>query len=207
MRPGFLLASGLAVGVGFGCADAPPAASVVDVQNPVDDVPPDPADPVVAAGDPPPLVVAGDPEPVFRDDGCAVPFPDNACRRLPVTSVRATAGQSDATFAFDGSACTVWNAGQLAPQTLIADLGEPGFVDGLVIVPDASGVVTVVIESSLDGKAFDPAHRVEADLRGGTPQQMQFPQTLRAQFLRIATERAPGAVAWRDVVVFHCAGQ
>jgi hypothetical protein len=139
-------------------------------------------------------------------DRCHIPFDERRCRRLIPREARGSGRSPDAGLAFDGDACTVWNAGGFAPQELVVDLGEPAVIDRFVLVPEMTpdGAVRHVIETSLDGRHFEPAHRVEGPLRSGQLQEMVLPTPLRTRFLRIATRDSPSWVAWRDVVLLHC---
>lgn len=162
-------------------------------------------------GSDPPLMIAGDePDPavVARPDDCRVPIPEPRCRRIPVARAVASANQADALQALDGSACTIWNAGGFAPQSVELDLGEPAFVDGFELVPEMTpnGAVTHVIEVSLDGQRWEPAHRVEGAMQSGVAFEMLLPKTMRARFLKVSTLASPSWVAWRDIVVLHCSG-
>jgi len=182
-------------------APAEPAALDRESENPVS----------TAGPSEQPLMVAGsevDLPPATREVDCRVPLPEPRCRRMTLTHVRASSNQAEAQLAVDGSVCTVWDAGRAAPQFLELDLGEPGFVDGFELVPEmiTNGAVTHVIEVSLDGKRWEPAHRIEGAMQSGVAFEMLLPKTMRARFLKVSTLASPSSIAWRDIVVLHCSG-
>jgi len=190
------------------------APTVVVLEAPREQVEPGPrgAEGVSSVAQPEqPMLVAGDdpaPRPVARTDDCQVPLPEPRCRRVPVAHVRASSNQADASRGLDGSACTVWSASGRAPQFLEVDLGEPAFVDGFELVPEMTpnGVATHVIEVSLDGERWEPAHRIEGAMQSGVAFEMLLPKTMRARFLKVSTLASPSRIAWRDIVVLHCSG-
>ncbi len=124
---------------------------------------------------------------------------------FPIT-VTATAAADGAAQAFDGSACSIWNAGRFAPASVTVDLGATVDIDAFVLVPEMTpnGSVTHRIEVSDDGVAFAPSQRIEAPMQSGEPVDLRLPERVHARFVRFATDASPSWVAWREIAVVHC---
>jgi hypothetical protein len=165
----------------------------------------------VAAGT---LVVATGSPPADRAPAaalCELPVParmPSSCRFVPALTVTATAslGETPPKAAFDGSTCTVWNAGSSAPQSITVDLGAPTNIDAIVLVPEMTpnGQVRQRIELSDDGRTFQSAHRIEAPMASGTPVELVMPKRERARFMRVVSDASPSWVAWREIGVVRC---
>ena len=192
--------------VGLACAPVP---------TPVEPAPPDPSsglviEPLAPAN---PLVIAtgaatADAPP---DAVCELAVParmPSACRFVPALTVNATAslGETPPKAAFDGSTCTVWNAGNFAPQSITVDLGTPTNIDAIVLVPEMSpnGQVRQRIELSDDGVTFASAHRIEAPMASGAPVELVMPKRERARFMRVVSDVSPSWIAWREIGIVRC---
>jgi hypothetical protein len=123
--------------------------------------------------------------------------------------VRALVTRGDAALALDRSACTIWNSGAGAPQSITLDLGEPRPIGHVVLVAamTPAGQVAHVVEVSDDGVTFDPRARYDGEMFDGGVFGLTLVPAARARFVRVRTERSPSWVAWRDVVPTTCQGE
>ncbi len=133
------------------------------------------------------------------------------CRVIPSWRAAATGASGAAPSAFDGSTCTLWNAGGFAPQSIMVDLGATRRIDAIVLVPEMSpdGAVVHRVELSDrdDPKSFQSAHRIVAPMRTSAPVELPFPRPERARFVQIASEASPSWIAWREIVLLDCGGE
>lgn len=136
-------------------------------------------------------------------------MPSN-CRFVPGLTVTATSSLAETPpkAAFDGSTCTVWNAGNFAPQSITVDLGTQTNIDAIVLVPEMSpnGQVRQRIELSDDGVTFASAHRIEAPMASGAAVELVMPKRERARFMRVVSDSSPSWIAWREIGVVRCGG-
>jgi len=108
--------------------------------------------------------------------------------------------------AFDGSTCSVWNAGGFAPASLTVDLGAATDIDALVLLPEMtpSGNVVHRVEMSDDGVTFTPSQRIEAPMQSGVEVDLRLPSRERARFVRFTTDASPSWVAWQEIAIVTC---
>lgn len=185
------------------------------VPTPVEPPPPEPTSSLViepvAQRDP--LVIAtGDTAPVPPPPSlCELAVParmPSDCRFVPALNVNATSslGETPPKAAFDGSTCTVWNAGNFAPQSITVDLGTATNIDAIVLVPEMTpnGQVRQRIELSDDGVTFASAHRIEAPMASGAPVELVMPKRERARFMRVVSDASPSWIAWREIGIVRC---
>jgi hypothetical protein len=160
-----------------------------------------------------PLVIAtgNAPDPQPAAALCDLPVParmPSDCRFVPALTVNATSslGETPPKAAFDGSTCTVWNAGNFAPQSITVDLGTPTNIDAIVLVPEMTpnGQVRQRIELSDDGVTFASAHRIEAPMASGAPVELVMPKRERARFMRVVSDASPSWIAWREIGIVRC---
>lgn len=156
-----------------------------------------------------PVVLVPDGPPSTTDTSCALPparrsSPD--CSSLFPLKVSASGGTDSAERAFDGSTCTVWSSGGVAPQSITIDLGAATDVDALILVPEmgAGGTVSHRIEVSDDGVHFQTAQRIEAPMQNGLPVELDFPRREHTRFMRFTTDASPSRVAWREIELIRC---
>ncbi len=192
-----------------GCAPVPP---------PTEPAPPDPTSGVVIEPVRPaePLVIAtGDVEPLSQPAApvCELSVParmPSGCRFVPALTVTATSSLAETPpkAAFDGSTCTVWNAGNFAPQSITVDLGVPTNIDAIVLVPEMSpnGRVRQRIDLSDDGVTFASAHRIDAPMAAGAPVELVMPKRERARFMRVVSDTSPSWIGWREIGIVRCGG-
>lgn len=163
-----------------------------------------------------PLQVATEPEPA-PPPSAELPRPScelehlvgPGCERLRGVAASGTGAEPAATQAFDGDACTIWNAGGFAPQSATLDLGTRTAVTRVVLVPEmtpASAMTTEAVELSDDGKTFRRLGELHAVIRSGEPVELPIPGSAKARFVRIVTTESPSWVAWRDILVLRCGG-
>jgi hypothetical protein len=132
--------------------------------------------------------------------------PRAGCNEIFALTVRASAAQTEASSAGDGSVCTIWNSGGGAPQEVTLDLGTPTRIDVIALLPEMTpdGQVSHEIAFSDDGRSFQVGHRVEAPMRSGAQVELVLPKPERARFVRVTTKRSPSSIAWREVGLFRC---
>jgi hypothetical protein len=192
------------------------SAACAPVPTPTEPAPPEPTASLVIepVRQKDPLVIATGvvpPDPPVAAAQCELPVParmPSDCRFVPALTVKATSslGETPPKAAFDGSTCTVWNAGNFAPQSITVDLGTPTNIDAIVLVPEMTpnGRVRQRIELSDDGITFASAHRIEAPMASGAPVELVMPKRERARFMRVVSDVSPSWVAWREIGIVRC---
>jgi hypothetical protein len=106
--------------------------------------------------------------------------------------------------AFDDDICRSWNSGRAAPWSIGLDFGERRELDAILLVPRSSGPATHSIEVSSDGVTFVPALVVTGELLAAQSYAIVLPQPASGRYLRVATSKAEGPVAWREIVPLTC---
>lgn len=131
------------------------------------------------------------------------------CERLRSEVAVGTGAARSAAAAFDGDACSVWNAGDFAPQSATVDLGAPAAIAAILLVPEMSPARAAVahrIEVSDDGRSFQRVGEVRAAMQTGELVELPIPGGVTARFLRVTTTESPSWVAWREIAVLRCGG-
>lgn len=202
--PGVLLTVAIA---SFACAPVPTPTDPTLPDEPTSNLVIEP----VTQRDPLVIATGTTPEPQPAAALCDLPVParmPSDCRFVPALTVNATSSLSETPpkAAFDGSTCTVWNAGNFAPQSITVDLGTPTNIDAIVLVPEMTpnGQVRQRIELSDDGVTFVSAHRIEAPMASGAPVELVMPKRERARFMRVVSDVSPSWIAWREIGIVRC---
>ena len=112
---------------------------------------------------------------------------------------RVTASSGSGALALDGDTTTVWRARGAGEQQLTIDFGREREFGGLVIDWERGAhAPAYLLESSLDGRAWEPVYQVPASDGGRDP--IYLPES-ETRFLRLRTPAGARAPAIREVVV------
>ncbi len=130
-----------------------------------------------------------------------------ACTALPTAQVSGSGTTANIGSVSDGDACTAWSAGGVPPQNVDIDLGQASAITALVLIPDLTPP-TGDVEHDIRVMSPSGAVRLHIDVEGsmtsGHGYAVQVPGVTDGRFVRIATLKAPGWVAWREIVPLAC---
>lgn len=135
---------------------------------------------------------------------------EGSCTVLEVKSARASGDvAAPAAAAFDGNACTIWNAGAAASQAIEGQLELGDHVTAMILVPEmtpAKGHSVHVVELALGGTT---ARRLVADatFTSNDAYLVVIDAPPAADRVRIVTTESESWVAWREIILLRCDGQ
>ena len=128
------------------------------------------------------------------------------CKRLAGQALTSGANTPASTEAFDGDACSIWQAGGPAPRFAAVDIGPKQVVTSVILIPEMSekGHVKQIIESSDDGASYHTQYIVEGEMEPGHAYEVQVKQPFTAKVVRVSTMQSPTWVAWREILPLSC---
>ncbi len=130
-----------------------------------------------------------------------------SCREVRSRNTRGGAKQVQAATANDGDACTVWNAGGVAPQSITVDLEKDAAITGALLIPDMTppeSNVTHNLETSSDGDTWTSIAVVKQKMVDDHVYVVAFPKKVTTRFLRVSTVASAAWVAWAEVAPLAC---
>ncbi len=144
-----------------------------------------------------------------RIRGCSLAPPRalvRGCRPIAVKRATASAADSDAGKAADGSACSLWNAGGFGPTTLRLEFAEDLGVRAILVVPEQTPPVLEATHYFRLSLREGPrrTYKAHATLSTERPYVVVLPQAVPASSLEVVTPEMASWVAFREIMPLEC---
>lgn len=134
--------------------------------------------------------------------------PESKCTAVKVRSAEASGSMATTSpfSAFDGDACTIWNAGGFAPQAVEARIDAVTELAAIVLVPEMTPVVGRAVHIIELGAGDSVRRRLVADATFTSNEGflVLIDGPMHVNRVRVITTESPSWIAWREIMLVTC---